>query len=124
MKNNALLWTLQILLAALFLFAGVTKFLIPDEQLTAGSPLSAAFIHFIGVAEILGALGLVLPGLTKIQPRLTPLAAAGLVIIMIGATVLTFSAGIAAVFPFAIGILCGAVAYGRWRVAPAACAAA
>ncbi len=111
-KTNILLWTVQILLAALFLVAGVTKFLIPAAQLTAGSPFSAGFIHFIGVAEIAGALGLILPGLTRIQPRLTPLAATGLVLIMSGATALTFSTG--ALFPFVAGVLCAFVAYGRF----------
>jgi uncharacterized membrane protein YphA (DoxX/SURF4 family) len=117
-KMNALLWTIQALLAALFLFSGVTKFVIPAEQLTAQSPLSADFIHFIGVAEILGGLGLVLPGLTHIQTRLTPIAAAGLVIIMIGATVITIKTGLGALIPFVVGILSGFVCYGRWRLLP------
>jgi uncharacterized membrane protein len=70
--RNALLWTIQILLAALFLFAGAMKFIMPAEQLTAQSPFSAGFIHFIGVAEILGALGLILPGLTLSNPASPP----------------------------------------------------
>ena len=75
------------------------------------------FLRFIGIAEFLGALGLILPGLTRIQPRLTLLAAAGLVIIMVGATVLTFGAGgaAAAAMPFVTGALCAVVAYGRSR---------
>jgi len=113
-KTNILLWTIQILLAALFLFAGSMKFILPAAQLTAQSPFSAGFIHFIGVAEIAGALGLILPGLTRIQPRLTPLAATGLVLIMSGATALTFSSGLGALFPFVAGILCAFVAYGRF----------
>lgn len=113
-KTNILLWTVQILLAALFLFAGSMKFIIPAAQLTAQSPFSAGFIRFIGVAEIAGALGLILPGLTRIQPRLTPLAATGLVLIMIGATALTFSTGLGALFPFVTGILCAFVARGRF----------
>ncbi len=117
-KTNAILWTIQILLAALFLFAGAMKFIMPADQLTAQSPFSAGFIRFIGVFEILGALGLILPGLTHIRTRLTPLAAAGLVIIMIGATALTIRTGLGALFPFVAGILAAVVAYGRWRVAP------
>src|SRR6185295_14876099 len=97
-KTNTLLWTIQALLAALFLFAGVMKFVMSDAQITAQSPFSAGFIHFIGIAEIFGALGLILPGITHIRTRLTPLAAAGLVIIMAGATALTISAGPAALF--------------------------
>jgi len=117
-KTNALFWTLQLLLAALFLFAGIMKFVMPAEQLTAQSPFSAEFIRLIGVAEVLGGLGLVLPGLTGIQPRLTPLAAAGLVIIMIGATASSLQHGAAALFPFVTGLLAAFVTYGRWRVVP------
>ena len=78
------------------------------------------FLHFIGVMEILGGLGLILPSLLRIRPGLTPLAAAGLVIIMIGATVITFTTmGVgAAALPLIVGVLCAFVAYGRWRVAP------
>lgn len=116
-KTNVLLWTVQILLAALFLFAGVMKLVIPIEQLTAQSGMPGWFLRFIGIAEFLGALGLILPGLTRIQPRLTPLAAAGLVIIMIGATVMTFGAGgvAAAAIPFLTCVLCAVVVYGRSR---------
>ncbi|HWP73654.1 MAG TPA: DoxX family protein, partial [Methylomirabilota bacterium] len=75
---------------------------------------------FIGVMEILGGFGLVLPSLLRIRPGLTPLAAACLVIIMIGATVITLTAmGVgAAILPLIVGILCVFVAYGRWRLAP------
>jgi len=76
-------------------------------------------MKFIGVCEVLGALGLVLPGLTKIRRGLTPLAAVGLVIIMIGAVVITIMGlGVAmAISPLITGILCAVVAYGRrdWR---------
>jgi DoxX-like family len=117
------LWIVQGLLAALFLFAGGMKLVLPVEELTAQVPLSGLFVRFIGVAEVLGALGLILPGLTGIRPGLTPLAAAGLVVIMIGATALT-AAGVgggdaaAALFPLAVGLLCAFVAYGRRRPAP------
>lgn len=116
------LWIAQVLLAVLFLFAGGTKLVLPIEVLTSmGSPNQIAlpgwFIRFIGVCEVLGAIGLILPGLLRIRPRLTALAAAGLVVIMIGATVLSFVAdGIAgAVVPLVTGILAAFVAYGRWR---------
>ncbi len=81
--------------------------------------LPVAFIRFIGVAEILGALGLVLPGLVRFGRLLTPLAACGLVIIMIGATVLTASGGpaAAALIPFITGLIAVFIAYGRWRLA-------
>jgi hypothetical protein len=120
-----ILWIIQVLLALLFLFAGGTKLVLPIDVLTSmGSPnqilLPGLFIRFIGVVEVLGALGLILPGLLRIRPDLTPLSAAGLVIIMIGATVLTFAAdGVgAALVPLVVGILAAFVAYGRWRLAP------
>ena len=115
------LWIVQALLALLFLFAGVMKLVAPPEML-AGGPvaLPLAFLRFIGVCETLGALGLILPGLSGIRTGLTPLAAAGLVIIMIGATVLTAVGGdvTPALFPLVVGLLCAAVAYGRSRLAP------
>lgn len=119
------LWVVQVLLALLFLFAGGTKLLLPLDVLAAmGSPnqtaLPGLFVRFIGVAEVLGALGLVLPGLLRVRPGLTPLAAVGLVIIMIGATALTMAAdGVAtALTPGVVGLLAAFVAYGRWRLAP------
>jgi len=116
------LWALQILLALLFLFAGAAKFFMPVDIMTKGLPpalASGLFIHFIGFCEVLGGLGLILPGLLRIKTGLTPLAAAGLVIIMIGATALTMPQGIGmAVIPMAIGVLAAFVAYGRWRLAP------
>ena len=122
---NIVLWIIQVVLALLFLFAGGMKLVISPEVLQSmGSPnqivLPGLFLRFIGVCEVLGGLGLILPGLLRIRPGLTPLAAAGLVIIMIGATVLSFAAdGIAAaIIPFVTGILAGFVAYGRWRLAP------
>jgi len=110
------LWVVQSLLALLFLFAGGMKLILPIEEMTKQMPLPGAFLRFIGVAELLGGLGLVLPGLTGIRPGLTPLAAAGLVIIMIGATVLSaVSGGItAALFPLVTGLAAAFVAYGRW----------
>ncbi len=71
--------------------------------------------RFIGVAEVAGALGLILPGLLRIRPMLTPLAACGLVIIMIGATVVTLADGdvVSALVPLVVGLLSTAVAYGR-----------
>jgi uncharacterized membrane protein YphA (DoxX/SURF4 family) len=118
-KNYAL-WVAQVLLALLFLFAGGVKFVLPVEEMTAQIPLPGAFLRFIGVAEVLGALGLVLPGLFRTKPGLTPLAAAGLLIIMIGATVVTLlTMGVLpALFPLLAGILAAFVSYGRWRLVP------
>jgi uncharacterized membrane protein YphA (DoxX/SURF4 family) len=113
-KASVALWTVQALLALLFLFAGVTKLVLPVEALTAQSSLPGTFLRFIGLAETLGAIGLILPGLLRIAAWLTPLAAAGLVIIMLGATVLSLPFGVAALFPFTVGLLSTAVAYGRF----------
>ena len=114
-KMNILLWIIQGLLALLFLFAGVTKFTMSIEEMTKQIQLPGLFLRFIGAAEILGALGLILPGLLRIQPGLTPLAAAGLAIITIGATVVTLMSGLGALalFPFVVALLCGFVAYSR-----------
>jgi DoxX-like family len=104
-------------------FSGGTKLVLPLEMLTEQTPLPGWFVRFLGVSEVLGAIGLILPGLLGIRPGLTPLAAAGLVTIMIGATVLTWagavSGGVAlALIPLVVGLLSAFVAYGRWRLAP------
>jgi DoxX-like family len=114
------LWMVQGLLAALFLFAGGAKLVLPLDQMTGPVALPGWFLRFLGVAEVLGALGLVLPGLLRIRTGLTPLAAAGLVIIMIGATVVTLVGGMVgvALMNVVVGLLAAFVAYGRWRLAP------
>ncbi len=116
---NVALWIVQGLLAALFLFAGGTKLVLPIEEMTKQMPMPGLFLRFIGLCEMLGAIGLILPWLMRIRPSLTPLAAAGLVIIMIGATVITLMTGdiAMALFPLVVGILSAFVAYGRWRLA-------
>jgi hypothetical protein len=114
-KNRAL-WFIQGLLALLFLFAGGVKLVLPADQLVKLAPmLSATFLRFVGLCEVLGAIGLILPWLLRIQPRLTPLAAAGLVGIMIGATVVTLMIGgiPMAIMPVVVGLLLLFVVYGR-----------
>jgi hypothetical protein len=120
MGLNALLWVVQALLAALFLFAGGMKLVLPLEALAGPVALPGLFLRFIGIVEILGAIGLILPLLLRIRPGLTPLAAAGLVIVMTGATVITLLAGggAQALVPLAVGLLAGSVAYGRRRLVP------
>jgi uncharacterized membrane protein YphA (DoxX/SURF4 family) len=117
---NIALWIVQALLALLFLFAGGMKFVMSIEKMTKQMPMPGWFLSFIGVGEVLGALGLIFPWLLRIRPGLTPLAAAGLVIIMIGATVFTLMTGdiAMALMPLMVGILCAFVAYGRWRLTP------
>jgi hypothetical protein len=114
-KANVTLWTIQAILALLFLFAGGTKLVLPLAALQGPIALPGAFLRFIGVCEVAGALGLILPGLLKVRPILTPLAACGLVAIMTGATTLTVAnIGVApAVVPLIVGALALVIFYGR-----------
>lgn len=121
---NIVLWIIQVLLALLFLFAGGTKLFMSEAALKQMAPpnsivLPILLLRFIGLCEILGALGLILPGITRIRRGLTPLAAGGLLIIMVGAVVITVMGlgAAAAIFPLVAGVLCAVVAYGRrdWR---------
>jgi hypothetical protein len=114
------LWVVQALLALVFLFAGGMKLVLPLDALKGPVEVPGWFLRFIGAAEVLGALGLLLPGIFKTRPGLTPLAAAGLLIVMIGATVLTFRSGMVgpALISAAVGFCAAFVAYGRWRLAP------
>jgi len=122
---NILLWIIQILLALLFLAAGISKLVIPADVLMQSAPpgstqFSASFLKLIGLVETLGGLGLILPGVFHKRPELTPLAAAGLVIVMIGAVAISVKDhGIqAGVTPLIVGLLCAFVAYGRWKLKP------
>jgi uncharacterized membrane protein YphA (DoxX/SURF4 family) len=119
-KLNVLLWVLQVLLAMLFMLAGVMKFIIPVAEMTKQISLPGWFLHFIGGAEILGAIALVLPGILRIRLGLTPLAAAALVVIMIGATAVNMKTGQhgAALTTVLVGLLLVFVAYNRRRMAP------
>src|SRR5215471_12430790 len=113
------LWIVQILLAFLFLCAGGMKLALPTQALGMPFLLPAVFVHFIGMCEVLGALGLLLPGVLRIRTELTPLAALGLTTIMVGATMFTPPDQLQlAILPVGVGLLAACVAYGRWRVAP------
>jgi len=114
------LWIAQAVLALIFLFAGGVKLVLSPEQLTGPVALPIGFVRFIGICEVLGAIGLILPGLLRTRPVLTPLAASGLVIVMLGAIVITLMGGdvAPAVIPLLVGLLAAFVAYGRWRLVP------
>src|SRR5215208_1815118 len=115
MNRNRALWIVQGLLAAVFLFAGGMKLITPVEVLSAMSPFPGEFIRFIGVCEVLGAVGLIMPYALRILPGLTALAAAGLLVIMVGATVSTLAigGGLLALPTLLLGLLAAVVAYGR-----------
>ena len=122
---NVVLWILQVLLALLFLFAGGSKLVMSAEALSQPATpnqvmLPVAFLRFIGVCELLGGLGLLLPGLLKTKQFLTPVAALGLSIIMIGAVILTVIGGLipVALLNLVIVLLLLFIAYARWRVRP------
>lgn len=114
------LWTVQGLLALLFLFAGGMKLILPVEEMTKQMPLSGSFLRFIGTAEVLGGLGLVLPGILRVRQELTSMAAAGLLVIMVGATavILAIGGGATALMPAVVGLLLAFVARKRWVPAP------
>jgi uncharacterized membrane protein YphA (DoxX/SURF4 family) len=121
---NILLWIIQILLGLLFIFSGSMKFVMSVQQMNEQAPviLPGIFLHFIGICEIFGGFGLILPSLLRIKPGLTPLAAAGLAIITAGATVITLLGPMKGLvlLPFITCLLCILVAYGRWRLRPIA----
>jgi hypothetical protein len=121
-KTNVALWVTQSALALIFLAAGSSKLIMSAEQMTSQNELDIPvwFLRFIGVCEVAGALGLILPSVSRIRTGLTPLAAGGLVVIMIGATTLTAAIGQvpAASFPLVVGMAAAFVAYGRTDLAP------
>ena len=112
---NIVLWIIQALLAAFFIFGGVFKLIGPIEEAATQTHMPVLFLRFIGLCETLGALGLILPGMLRIKRMLTPLAAIGLMIITIGATVVTLALGQGAMaaFPFVTALVCAFIAYGR-----------
>ena len=117
-KAGAALWAAQAILALVFLFAGGMKLAMPLEMLAQASPLPALFMKFIGLCEVTGAAGLILPGLLRIRTELTSLAASGLALIMIGATLSTLAFGMGlmmALLPLLVGLLSASVVYGRRR---------
>ena len=121
--TTKVLWIAQVLLALAMLSAGIIKLISADELLTSYYPLfPAMFMRFIGVCEILGAIGLVVPAALRIRPELTPLAAAGIAIIMASAVISTIAMGApsAIAMPLILFLLAVFIAYGRWNLAPLA----
>ena len=120
---NIVLWILQFVLGIYFIFTGILHFIVPP-----GLPAPMAWmyelsptLHYVsGAAEVLGGLGLILPGLTRIQTRLTSLAALGLVLVMLGAAVWHIQRGEYPniVMNLILAGLAAFVAYGRWKLSP------
>lgn len=114
-KGRVALWVTQGVLCALFLFAGGFKLVLPLATLAKFSPLPPLFFKFIGLCEVAGGLGLVLPGIFRVRQTLTTLAAVGLAGVMAGAvtmTVATMGVG-PAIMPFVVGLLLFAIVRGR-----------
>lgn len=116
------LWVAQVLLAIGFGMAGVMKLATPYAELAQkmawAQHTPEALVKFIGVVELAGALGVILPAATRIKPVLTPLAAAGMVVIMVLAIGLHVSLGEVPAPNFVLGGIAAFVAWGRWRKAP------
>jgi uncharacterized membrane protein YphA (DoxX/SURF4 family) len=115
---NITLWILQVLLALVFLAHGL-MFLAPppDIAVLMNAMLPRWFQLFLGVAEVVAAVGLTLPGVTRILPGLVPAAAAGIMIVMVGATALHLwrSEFSSAAITFVLLLVATFVAYSRWR---------
>ena len=121
--RNTLLWVLQWAFGLYFVAVGIMHFIVPD-----GLPALMEWMYDLsdtmhvvaGIAEILGGLGLILPSITRIQPQLTVFAAAGLLLVMIGAVVFHIDRGESAsvVTNVFIGAIMAFIAYGRWKLVP------
>jgi putative oxidoreductase len=118
------LWVAQVLLGGMFLFAGILKSTQPMAELAKTMPWTVGvgmpMTRFIGVSELAGGLGLILPALTRIRPGLTALAGAGLALVMVLAAGLHVSRGELQALPinFVLGGLAAFIAWGRFRKAP------
>jgi len=121
-RASGALWTAQVLAALVFLMAGGSKLIMPADMLEAAYPVPVLFLRLLGCAELAGVAGLILPAALRIRPVLTPIAAACLSVIVLGATVITIAGGdvIGAALPLITMLLTVSVTYGRLRLAPVA----
>ncbi|NML36792.1 DoxX family protein [Chitinophaga sp. G-6-1-13] len=121
---NILLWAVQLLLAALFIISGGMKLGYPIDKLAALYPwtgqVSAVYVRLLGIVDLAGGLGLLLPSLLRIKPILTVWAAIGIIALMTLATLFHISRGEASVtgFNMVVTLLAGAVVWGRTRKYP------
>jgi putative oxidoreductase len=120
------LWTAQVVLAVLFTMTGAMKVFLSPAEIVKALPdfatMPLGLVRFIGIAELAGAIGLILPAVTRIAPSLTPLAASGLTVVMILAALFHISRGELAPLGLVIplGVLATFVAWGRYTRAPIA----
>ena len=118
------LWIAQVILAAMFLMAGLMKLTQPIEELAKMLPwaldVPEALVRFIGISETLGGLGLILPALLRIKPNFTPLAALGIATVMVLATIFHITRGETAMIgmPLFLALLSAFIAWGRFKKAP------
>ncbi len=124
MALNITLWILQVILALMFLTAGVQKAFGNLQEVVKSIfwvlSLPAPMVRFIGISELMGAIGLVLPAALRIRTQLTTLAATGLSLIMLGANIFHISRGEFFVLPMTLTllVLSAFIAYGRWKLVP------
>jgi uncharacterized membrane protein YphA (DoxX/SURF4 family) len=123
---NIALWTAQVVLFVAFGMAGVMKSTMPVEQLSQNMAwvprFSPGVVRFIGISELCGAIGVLVPSITRIAPPVTPLAALGLTAVMIlaaGHHAMNNEAGVIPI-PLFLGVLAAFVGWGRWKKAPIA----
>lgn len=122
--THILLWIAQILLSLCLSWAGIVKLLQPVEQLEMMWPWTGevppAFVKLTGIIDLLGALGLVAPSLFRFKPVLTPIAAIGIILLMIAASVFHICRGEGSQIGFNIlvAVISAFVAYGRFKLAP------
>ncbi len=118
------LWVTQVLVGLSFIMGGAMKLAMPVEELAAQMPwvsgVMGSAVRFIGLAELLGGIGVILPAATRIKPVLTPLAASGLLVIMVLAAVTHIARGEypMIVVNLVLGGMAAFVAWGRFKKAP------
>ncbi|MCS3735302.1 DoxX family protein [Mucilaginibacter dorajii] len=120
---NIILWVTQVLLAATLIWAAAMKLFQPIEKLSAMWPwagqVPVALVKFTGIIDLLGALGLLLPALLRIRPKLTPIAAVAIIVLMVSASIFHIARGEASVIGVNIifALMAAFIAWGRWSKA-------
>jgi len=120
---NIVLWVLQVLLALVFFAHGMLLLMPPpDIQAQMYAALPPWFWLFLGIAEVAAAVGITLPGATRILPGLVTAAAAGITVVMVSATIWHIVRGeiSSAVITCVLLVMAAFVTYMRWRVMPIA----